>query len=225
MEKEIIKDVIEWDITNWSRAICYWHKNVKITHKKHRCLELGATRGGLSLWLAIHGNEVLCTDLKNPEKWARDLHDKYNCQANISYAAVDATDIPYEQQFDIIVFKSILGGISQDNRNEYKAKTINEIHKALKPGGMLLFAENLASTGLHRFLRRKYGTPKWNYLEMHEVEEIFSSFKSLKYTTTGFFGCFGRTEKQKNILGKVDGLLEFIIPKKKRYILSGIAIK
>lgn len=225
MDKETIRDIIDWDITNWWRAIGYLDKNVPANEKSTQCLELGAARGGLSLWLALRGNSVLCTDLKNPEPIAGEIHCKYECGINISYAALDATDIPFKNQFDIIVFKSILGGISQNNRNEYKAKTLNEIYGALKPGGMLLFTENLAATNLHRFLRRKYGTPGWNYLDINEVEELFSAFKTIKYTTTGFFGCFGRTEKQRILLGHLDGLLEFIIPKRKRYILSGIATK
>nr|WP_068893268.1 class I SAM-dependent methyltransferase [Pedobacter panaciterrae] len=225
MDKETIRDIIDWDTANWWRAIDYLDKNALVNQHKNECLELGAARGGLSLWLALKGNSVLCTDLKNPESIAAKIHNKYECSANINYAALDATDIPFKDKFDIITFKSILGGISQNNRNEYKAKTLNQIHAALKPGGMLLFTENLSATGLHRFLRSRYGTPGWNYLKIAEIEELFSAFKSIKYTTTGFFGCFGRNEKQRIFLGRMDGLLEFIIPKRNRYILSGIATK
>lgn len=188
-------------------------------------MELGTGYGGLSLWLALSGNEVVCTDVRHPEKLAGNLHRKYTCTSNIRYEAVDATKIPYENQFDIIVFKSILGGIEKSGKADRKINTLNEIHKALKPGGVLLFAENLASSPLHRFLRRKYGTPQWDYLEIGELEHVFSAFSSVSYTTTGFFGCFGRTERQRNILGRIDGLLESFIPKGKRYIISGIAKK
>ena len=61
--------------------------------------------------------------------------------------------------------------------------------------------------------------------KVKEIENVFSSFKSVKYITVGFWGAFGRTEKQKNILGKFDRLFEKIIPKEKRYILIGIARK
>lgn len=225
MKKEIIRDVVDWDVTNWTRAIRYWEKHVNINLKKHHCMELGTAYGGISLWLALNGNAVLCTDIRHPEKLAGHLHRKYACACNIRYEAVDATDIPYENEFDIIVFKSILGGIQKSDTTDPKIHTLNEIHKALKPGGMLLFAENLASSPLHRFLRRKYGTPQWDYLELSELERVFSSFSSVNYITTGFFGCFGRTEKQRNILGRIDGLLEYFIPKSKRYIISGIAKK
>lgn len=225
MNKEVIKDIVDWDITNWWRAIHYWDQNIDLNNQKYQCLELGATRGGLSLWLALKGNEVLCTDLKNPKDMAAVVHHKYSCKSNIRYDALDAMAIPFENQFDVIVFKSILGGISQGNRNENKARVLSQIYKALKPGGMLLFTENLVATPLHKFLRSKYGTPDWNYLKINEVGGLFSAFKSMEYITTGFFGCFGRNEQQKNILGRIDGLLEQFIPKEKKYILSGIAIK
>jgi SAM-dependent methyltransferase len=136
---------------------------------------------------------------------------------------MDATNIPFENYFDVIVFKSILGGISNNQQN--KAKTLNEIHKALKSGGKLLFAENLEATRLHKILRKNFGTKGWNYLKMNEVNDVFASFTSFKYTTVGFFGCLGRNEWQRNLLGKIDGILSWIIPNKSKYILIGVAEK
>jgi len=60
---------------------------------------------------------------------------------------------------------------------------------------------------------------------MNEIDDLFSSFSSLDYTTEGFFGCFGRNEKQRNILGKIDALLASVIPMKSKYIVIGVAVK
>jgi SAM-dependent methyltransferase len=224
MEKEVIIQIFGWDVINWSKTLKFWEKHVSILNKEYQCLEVGSRFGGLSLWLALNNNNVLCTDINGPEEGASEIHKKYKCDSRIVYDALDATNIPFENRFDIVMFKSVLGGISSNN-NRYKALTINEIHKALKPGGALLFAENLESTTFHKILRKRYGAPGWNYLKMSELEEVFNLFSKVSYTTVGFVGCFGRTERQRRFLGRIDTLIEKIVPEKSRYILIGVAIK
>ena len=102
MEKELIHDIIEWDILNWSKAINYWSKEVDLQSKKHQCLELGGRRGGLSLWLALNNNEVMCSDLNSPKEGATPLHEKYGMANKISYEAIDAINIPYHDHFDLV---------------------------------------------------------------------------------------------------------------------------
>nr|WP_255431094.1 class I SAM-dependent methyltransferase [Pedobacter sp. N36a] len=225
VEDKKLKDIIDWDIVNWAKALDYWEKNADLKNKGYDCLELGTANGGLSLWLSLHQNKVLCTDLMPPKEKARSIHKKYNCDSNIEYAAMDALNIPFKDHFDVVVFKSILGGISQNGKDENKLKTLNEIHKALKPGGKLLFAENLEASLFHKMLRKKYGTPDWNYLRWNEIEEIFQSYKNVSFTTVGFLGCLGRNEHQRNILGRIDHQIEMMIPQKMHYIMIGIADK
>jgi len=226
MNYNTLKDIIGWDIVNWSKSIDYWEKRRDWSVNKLNCLELGGREGGLSLWLALKGNHVICSDLNTPEEKASEIHKKYACNSLIDYQAIDATDIPYENTFDIITFKSILGGISSYN-NSLKQKTTNEIYKALKPGGTLLFAENIESSFIHRFLRKHFVDwgKDWNYLKFDELNEVFSSFKSVDYITVGFFGAFGRSEKQRAFFGHIDRFFEKCVPRRKRYILIGIAKK
>lgn len=220
------RDLIGWDIVNWFKAIPYWEKRVSLLNGDKNCLELGASNGGLSLWMAKHNNKVICSDLTKPGKEALNIHAKYDCRKNISYEAVDATHIPYKEQFDIVAFKSIVGGIAGFyGDNSYKYKTLHEMYEALKPGGKLLFAENLKGTTFHAWLRKHFGTKDWNYLRLDEMSTVFADFKNVNYTTVGFFGCLGRNEKQRNFLGKIDTLIEKIIPKSFHYIVIGVAEK
>lgn len=191
------------------------------------CLDLGGKDGGLSLWLALKGNRVICSDLKSPEDIASKLHSKYEYSGTISYEAIDATNIPYKEKFDTIVFKSILGGIGSFGKNELKQTVINEIYKALKPGGQLLFAENTEGSLFHKVLRKTFVSwgNRWNYLTYEEIKPLFSEFSQLDFIMTGFLGTFGRTEKQRKILGKIDKLIEPLIPRSKRYIVIGRAVK
>ena len=208
-QDQFIRDCVEWDVTNWSKAFAFWKANAKLENSNYECMELGGRSGGLSLWLSMLGNNVICSDLENPEKNARKLHDKYDLPNPIRYQAVDATNIPFEKHFDIIVFKSILGGISRNNNSHLNQIVINQIYKALKPGGKLLFAENLEATSLHRFVRRKFTNwgRYWNYLTVTDMRILFKGFQDLKHDTAGFLAAFGRTEKQRNFLGKLDTLL------------------
>lgn len=224
MEKGILKKIIAWDVVNWSRALKFWEKNCFISNQEYTCLELGSSKGGLSLWLALNGNNVYCTDINGPEQAAYDIHTAYDCRSRITYGCMDALNIPFENHFDIIVFKSIMGGISFDDQRN-KQLIINQIYKALKPNGRLLFAENLEATFLHRFFRGKYGTRNWNYLTIDEFYDVFAAFKKVNFTTTGFLGCFGRNDWQRNFLGRIDKVLDPFIPFTKKYILIGEAIK
>jgi SAM-dependent methyltransferase len=225
MQKDLIKDIIGWDVVNWSKAIEFWEQTIPLKQRNFKCLELGGIKGGLSLWLSLQGNQVVCSDLENPEKQASVLLNKYKAKA--TFEAIDATKIPYENHFDVIAFKSILGGISRNNNHSLKKKTIDEIYKALNEKGVLLFAENLEASLLHKFLRKyfiKWGH-EWNYLHVDEVSELFQSFKRVTYITVGFFAAFGRNEMQRNFLGRIDQILNPIIPKKMKYIVIGIAEK
>lgn len=222
-----VKDIIEWDIHNWSQALGFWSTNSRALEGGKDCLELGGRKGGPSLWLALSGNRVLCTDLTSPEEQASVLHQNYDVADKVSYQAINALDIPFKEKYDIIIFKSIMGGVSRDGQHENKRAMIQGILHALKPGGQLLFAENLSASPLHRFLRNrfiKWGS-SWNYLSHDEIDPLFIGFSQVKFETLGFFGAFGRSEGQRKFLGTLDSILKPVIPKSFRYIAVGVATK
>lgn len=223
--EETIRDIIEWDVTNWSKALLYWDNY--IAHNKLTCLELGARSGGLSLWLSLNGHDVICSDINNPTESASSIHKMYKTKGAINYESINAINIPYENHFDIIVFKSILGGIGSFGNKELINKTIEQIFKALKPGGVLLFAENLKATIFHQIARRVFVNwgNRWNYIEYEEVDNLFNKFSSVSYDTYGFFSSFGRNEKIRNRLSILDKQCNAFIPKSAKYILFGAAKK
>lgn len=227
LTKNFIADIIEWDVENWQHALLFWEKQLSNDKGALKCLELGGRRGGVSLWLASKGYEVICSDLENPEENAKEIHSKYKLPGIIHYEAINAVNIPYEKEFDVIVIKSIIGGVSRSGQDELQQKLIDECYKALKPGGKLLFAENLEASALHRFARKKFVKwgGEWNYLKLKNVPKLFSKWKSMQFETIGYFAAFGRSEKQRNLLGKIDDIFKFVIPENCRYIAFGVAIK
>lgn len=227
LTKNFIADIIEWDVENWQHALFFWEKQLPDNNQQLKCLELGGRSGGPSLWLASKGYEVICSDLENPEENAKKLHSKYDLSGTIRYEAISATDVPYKNELDIIVIKSIIGGISRSGHDELQQKVIDECYKALKPGGKLLFAENLEASAFHRSARKKFTKwgGEWNYLKFKNVPQLFSHWKKVHFETVGFLATFGRSEKQRRFLGKIDKLLKPITPKKLRYVVYGVAEK
>ncbi len=227
MDKNLVADIIQWDVRNWSEALDFWERNVD-WDKVDTCLELGSKEGGLSLWLALKGKSVLCSDVEDSQDRARAHHQKHHLNGAIEYAIVDATDMPYENQFDVIAFKSVLGGIGGGGHKERQQRAIDEIHKALKPGGKLLFVENLAGSALHQWVRRRFieWGSWWRYVTLDEIRQFCQSFSRLEMHTTGVLGTFGRSERQRNALAAVDqALLNRTTPRRWQYLVYGIAEK
>ena len=137
-------------------------------------------------------------------------------------------NIPYENEFDIVVFKSVLGGIGSGSNKPAQGSAIREMHKSLKSGGELLFAENLTASPFHKFLRAKFvkwGT-SWRYVSIDEMNEFLQPFNNFTYSTTGFSGAFGRNERQRDLLAAADKIFfNRLFPSHWKYIITGVARK
>jgi SAM-dependent methyltransferase len=221
--------VVGWDVANWSRALDFWDSRLAFDPAGGRALELGCGgNGGISLWLAGKGCRVLCSGYQGVEAAARATHRAYGVESRIEYATIDACAIPHREAFDLVCYKSMLGRIVGDGSLQAARGVVAQIHRALKPGGRLLFAENLVSSGLHHALRQRWGAGKnrWRYFTIEELVELHAGFTTFEYRTLGFTGCLGRTEGQRKLLGRLDGqLLDGLVPERWHYIMAGIATK
>lgn len=228
MNKELLLDVFEWDIANWSRAALFWQSHSNQNPESGNALEIGARHGGLSLWLALQGMKVVCSDLNYPSETAREKHKKYGVSQLITYENISALDIPYKNEFDFVIFKSVLGGVGRNNNSENIHVALKNMYDALKPGGELFFVENLKGSALHQFFRKKFVKwgESWNYLSIDQIREYTPMFSSLNYQTVGFLGAFGPNEKFRRIFGKLDKLIfDKITPSNWHYIFIGVARK
>jgi SAM-dependent methyltransferase len=226
MDKSLLADVIQWDIRNWSEALRYWERNVD-WNRVETCLELGAKEGGLSLWMGLKGKSVVCSDVSDTRDRAQKRHEKYHLNSHIEYAVIDATNIPFEDHFDVIAFKSVLGGIDR-GQPERQQTAIDQVYKALKPGGKLLFAENMAGSPVHRWVRKRFvaWVDTWRYVTIEEMKRFLQQFSRCDVHTTGVLGTFGRTERQRNLLAILDqAVLNPLTPREWRYLVYGVAEK
>jgi len=217
---------IEWDVRNWSAALTFWQQHSRIKLAGCEALEIGTRNGGLSLWLAAQGARVLSTDIEPPTPRAVRLHQMSRRSDQIRYELMDATRIPYSGQFDVVVFKSVLGAIGRAGSN-MQQQAVDGMYKALKPGGELFFAENLLASPVHQFCRRHFVRwASWRYVSIEEMRRYLSRFSQVQYATVGFAGAFGRSEPQRNVLSFFDRtVFDRTVPESWRYIMVGVARK
>ena len=107
----IPKEVTEWDIKNWSRAIEFWEKDMPENLEGKKVLDIGGRNGGLSLYFALKGADVVCSDVSSDGfKKAKKLHKRYGVSKRIRYEIIDVLKMSFQEEFDIVTFKSVWGG-------------------------------------------------------------------------------------------------------------------
>lgn len=226
---DFLRDVVGWDVVNWSRAPAFWDRHLPASLEGATALEIGCgRRGGVSLWLAARGARVVCSDHRPPAASARELHARHGLDDAITYETLDARDLPdrYRGRFDVVAYKSVLGGVVRGGSLEDARRVVAGLHGALRPGGVLLLAENLTATPLHRAARRRFGggARAWRYFTVDEMVALHAPFRTFLYTTGGVLGCFGRTERQRGLLGRLDRrVLDRRVPAGWHYLLAGVA--
>jgi SAM-dependent methyltransferase len=193
--RERLRDYLQWDIDTWKHALYHW--DVVLEHHLPgpncgKALDLGARDGGLSLYLAEKGFRVVCSDLQGPTDNARKLHAEYGFEDRVTYQAINATDIPFEdERFDVVIFKSVLGGIGTFLDYAAIQTAIREVYRVLKPGGLLLFAENQLGSRFHQKARSLFVPwgKRWYYVSLQEIEDLLVDFSSCETGTYGFLSC------------------------------------
>lgn len=213
-----LSDFIQWDVQNWGKAIPFWQPFLEEL-PKGKAAAFGEREGGLSLWLAMNGMTVECSDYTPFEETPLVLHVNHNLATQITYSQQDITAISFaDNTFDCVVFKSVIGTLATKERQQ---QALDELHRILKPGGFLFFAENLEATAMHSFARKKFTNwgHRWRYLQWKEMDQMLAKFVRVEKKSVGFFATFGRSERQRNFLSKIDRVVTLLTPKSWRYIL------
>jgi SAM-dependent methyltransferase len=228
----LIADSLGWEVRTWTRALRFWVATTSL-RPGIRALEIGAggANGGLSLWLAAQGCNVTCSDLEPPSASKVALHRAYGVSGLVEYSCEDAVNLSLRNVYDLIVTKSVVGGIGQGDRFDLQQRAVMRMHDALRPGGELWLAENAVGTRLHAAVRRRHGAAvragvAWRYLSLDEAGVLLAPFSSHEATTFATAAALGRTEWQRRALSLADAaILDRIGPPRWRYIFAATATK
>jgi ubiquinone/menaquinone biosynthesis C-methylase UbiE len=235
--KQLLADIVEWDIYTWSNGIVFWNntidrifdtannKNNSANMEDIKVLDLGARDGGTSLYFALKGFKCVCSDLRGPSEKAKELHIKYGVSKLISYENVDCTCMDYEDEsFDIVAFKSVMGAVGANNNDANIMKAINEMHRVLKPGGVLLFCENTHGSAFHMLMRKRFvkWSKFWNYVSLDFMNRAVEKFEERDIHSFGFLSCM---VKNNSFVYWLDEKLCRIIKPHNQYMCYGYAKK
>lgn len=224
LDNSLKSDIIQWDIDTWGKSLDLWTAHLAKVNGKDAAA-FGEREGGLSLWLALNDFDVHCTDYHPFKDTPLEIHTKHHVQDQISYEKQDITNIDLpDNSLDVVMFKSVIGTLSD---KALQQKALDELYRVLKPGGYLLFAENMEATSLHRFARKKFLSwgERWRYFKWSERNEMLGKFSQSQFKTAGFLATFGRSEKQRKFLAGIDKLITPILPNSWRYVLIGACKK
>ena len=225
--EKLKKEILQWDVETWFKVLQYWERKLNF-YIVENALEIGGREGGVSLWLATRGISVVCSDIRDCSDSAFKLHSKFEYSGSIKYSILDARAMEQENYYDLIIFKSVIGGVGYNNDFESQRIAFQNIHRALKPGGILLFAENLKASIFHRFFRSLFISwgNKWRYIDTNEINLFLSVFSYREINYTGFLAAFGRNENQRRIFAKMDNLvMNRLLPNRWKYVCFGIGVK
>jgi len=218
--------ILEWDVQTWSHALRLWETHLPGRLEGLNGLEIGARGGGLSLYLALKGAHMICSDLHNPEKAARPLHQRFQVEHAVEYQALNALELPFaDHSLDLIACKSVLGGLKRNSTQDHKRTALREIQRVLKPGGYLLLAENLRGNAAHLWLRQRFQAwgQYWEYLPWEELPEMLRPLEIVALEAHGISALVGRSEKQRQWLARLDQRLEKWLPPATRYMACALA--
>lgn len=192
LDKLPVEGIIEWDVLNWSELISLWTPYVQQIPKNAKVLAIGERGGGLSLWLALLGYNVVCTDVVDISNKAAVLHKNYNVADKIIYKQLDIVNDSLVEEYDLIIAKSVLGGVKEkrDDANTrnftVQQKVVANIYNMLKPDGIFLSAENLQGNIFTKLIRRYSGKLKgWEYINFNKLPELFAAYNILQIKTFG----------------------------------------
>lgn len=235
IDKELNQAIIEWDIQNWSKTLVYWAPVIETVNKTNaKVLCLGERNGGLSLWFALQGFKVICSDYGGPREEARRLHLKYGVSDLVEYEDLNIFSLPYASDtFEIVACKSVIGGLKLDykDRNtrtlDNQKLAVDEVRRVLRPGGFFLGAENMKGSWMHRLGRELLKGKKigWRHFRMKELKWLLQDFTHLDILFHGFLGTYYPIGGLNTVFDKADSLFSRFLPDDMLYIGFIRAIK
>ena len=136
-----------WSYKAWSHA--FKVSNFQLPNKVDRILEIGASENSMVALVfdGVAGEIVIsyysAEQKKGVEQYLASVRKKYRLKSEYTLEKIDATTI--EGSFDIVVMKSVLGGLFRENNSTIFDVTTfigSLVSRAVKPEGLLISIDN-----------------------------------------------------------------------------------
>ena len=128
-----------------NRPYDYYFKLFKNLSKKNKILEIGSGVGQNTNQLLDMSLKVCATDISSTS--VKIMNKKFSKYKNFTSKVVDMEHLPFDDHnFDVIC---MAGCLSYGNNQI----VMNEIYKALKPGGIVIIVDSLNNNPIYRFNR------------------------------------------------------------------------
>lgn len=198
-DNRFIRFAFGWNYKSWSRAVKV--SNFQPSNRIDRILEIGSSRHSIvSIIFDGLANEIVISyyldeQREGIEQYLASVRQKYDLKSKYVLEKVDVTSV--EGSFDIVIMKSVLGGLFRQNSTH--AFDVNEfieslISRTVKTEGLLISIDNgksILEPMLSRFGARKN---QWRFFGKSElkraiIQSEFGVFSSFSFETRlGFVG-------------------------------------
>ena len=195
----LVRLAFGWNFNSWSHALK--ESNFQLPNKLDSILEIGASRHSMvSLIFDGLAREIVISyyteeQKEGVERYLSYVRKNYNLKSNYVLEQIDAKKV--EGSFDIVIMKSVLGGIFRRNSStisDVSSFIESFIKRTIKPNGMLISIDNGKSI-LENILSR-FGARKnhWRFFEKAQLKRAssqteFGVISSFSFETRlGFVG-------------------------------------
>ncbi len=140
--------------------------------KKSRVLDVGCGVGAISLHMANNGTSVVGVDIsENAISAAREDAERFGLD-NATFLAGNATDLEFDEEFDVVVCFDVLEHIEDDHL------LLRNFNRFLRPDGKLLLRAPSDTAPMHKlrlFLRQHDGFDRQaGHLRRYSIDSIES---------------------------------------------------
>ena len=178
-DKMLVRLAFGWNYKSWSHA--FKVANFQLPNRLDRILEIGASRYSIvSLIFDGMASEIVISyytddQREGVEQYLASVRQRYNLKSKYVLEQIDATSV--DGSFDIVIMKSVLGGLFRHDRSTISDATDfigNLLSRTVKPEGLLISIDNgksILERLLSRFGARSY---KWRYFKKSELNRAIS---------------------------------------------------
>ena len=173
-DSRLVRLAFGWNYKSWSHA--FKLSNSQLPNKLDRILEIGASSYSIvSLIFDGLAREIVISYYTEDQKegvehYLASVRQRYHLKSNYVLEQIDATTV--EGSFDIVIMKSVLGGLFRHDRSTVSDASDfigSLVSRTVKPKGLLISIDNgksILEKPLSRFGSRDY---KWRFFRKSEL--------------------------------------------------------